>query len=200
MAQRRHHYEVAFESFLRDRRIPYVAVDEARKALLPESADLRVASPEHPRGQALKSFDFVIYSGAPNRPNILADVKGRKVLRRPPEIPREPGVAPLPARNADRRPRLESWVTLEDIDSLSIWESLFGPDFAAAFVFLYWCDDQPPDGLFQEIFDHRGRWYAVRAVTLSDYRAQMKLRSPRWGTVHLPTGVFERVSRPFSGA
>lgn len=35
MAQRRHHYEQAFEAFLREERIPYVAVNEARKALLP---------------------------------------------------------------------------------------------------------------------------------------------------------------------
>lgn len=35
MAQRRHHYEQAFEAFLRDQRIPYVAVNEAKKALVP---------------------------------------------------------------------------------------------------------------------------------------------------------------------
>ena len=37
MAQRRHHYEAAFEGYLRQRRIPYVAVDEAKKSLLPGS-------------------------------------------------------------------------------------------------------------------------------------------------------------------
>ena len=35
MAHRRDHYDRAFEGFLRARRIPYVAVDEARKTLLP---------------------------------------------------------------------------------------------------------------------------------------------------------------------
>jgi hypothetical protein len=35
MAQRRHHYERAFEELLRRRRVPYVAVDESRRALLP---------------------------------------------------------------------------------------------------------------------------------------------------------------------
>ena len=33
MADRSIHYEAAFEGFLRDHKIPYVAVDEAKKAL-----------------------------------------------------------------------------------------------------------------------------------------------------------------------
>src|SRR5688572_22372104 len=37
MAQRRFHYEQAFEHFLRANRVPYVAVDEAKKALMPAS-------------------------------------------------------------------------------------------------------------------------------------------------------------------
>lgn len=63
MADRSVHYEAAFEAFLRDRGIPYVAVDEAKKALF---ADAR-----------LKSFDFVVYSK--NGPNLLVDVKGRQL-------------------------------------------------------------------------------------------------------------------------
>ena len=48
MADRSVHYEAAFEAFLRDRGIPYVAVDEAKKALFANAK--------------LKSFDFVVYS------------------------------------------------------------------------------------------------------------------------------------------
>ena len=48
MADRKVHYEAAFEAFLRDRGIPYVAVDEAKKAMFANSK--------------LKSFDFVVYS------------------------------------------------------------------------------------------------------------------------------------------
>lgn len=62
MADRTVHYEAAFEAWLRHRGIPYVAVDEAKKALF---ADAR-----------LKSFDFVVYS--PRGPNLLIDVKGRQ--------------------------------------------------------------------------------------------------------------------------
>ena len=66
MADRTVHYEAAFEAFLRSRGIPYVAVDEAKKALFANAK--------------LKSFDFVVYSK--NGPNLLIDVKGRQLRSR----------------------------------------------------------------------------------------------------------------------
>jgi hypothetical protein len=94
--------------------------------------------------------------------------------------------------------RLATWVTLDDVRSLSNWQSLFGTGFEAAFLFVYWCDEQPPDGLFQEVFEHRGRWYALRAVLVDLYKQSMKIRSPRWGTMHVSPTVFERISQPFA--
>jgi hypothetical protein len=66
MADRNVHYEAAFEAFLRQRGVPYVAVDEAKKALFSTAK--------------LKSFDFVVYSK--NGPNLLIDVKGRTLRDR----------------------------------------------------------------------------------------------------------------------
>jgi len=66
MADRNVHYEAAFEAFLRDKGIPYVAVDEAKKALFSDAK--------------LKSFDFVVYSK--NGRNLLVDVKGRQLRNR----------------------------------------------------------------------------------------------------------------------
>ncbi|MBX3353357.1 MAG: HYExAFE family protein [Phycisphaeraceae bacterium] len=174
MAQRRHHYEQAFEHYLRARRVPYVAVDEARRTLLPASA----AQP----AQALKSFDFVVYG---RRDNLLLDIKGRKIARR---------------SGSGAWSALQNWVTLDDIDSLRAWRTLFGEGFEACFVFVYWCDEQPPDGLFHEVFTHRDRWYSVRCVSLPEYEANMRPRSPRWGTVHLGASAFQRVSTPFCPA
>ncbi|HVS71889.1 MAG TPA: HYExAFE family protein [Phycisphaerae bacterium] len=57
------HYEAAFEDFLRRKGLPYIAVDEAKKALF--------------AGAKLKSFDFVVYR--PEGKNLLVDVKGRKL-------------------------------------------------------------------------------------------------------------------------
>ena len=55
------HYEGAFEDYLRRKGLPYIAVDEAKRALF--------------TGAKLKSFDFVVYR--PNGVNLLVDVKGR---------------------------------------------------------------------------------------------------------------------------
>jgi hypothetical protein len=65
------HYEAAFEDYLRRKGLPYIAVDEAKKALF--------------AGAKLKSFDFVVYR--PQGQNLLVDVKGRKLA---------PGNASLP--------------------------------------------------------------------------------------------------------
>ncbi len=63
MANRKNHYEAAFEAYLRDAHIPYVAVDEARRSLLGD-------------GCSLKSLDFIVSS---NRGiTWLVDVKGRR--------------------------------------------------------------------------------------------------------------------------
>ncbi len=55
------HYEAAFEDYLRRKGLPYIAVDEAKRALF--------------AGAKLKSFDFVVYR--PQGDNLLVDVKGR---------------------------------------------------------------------------------------------------------------------------
>jgi len=66
MADRAVHYEAAFEGYLQDRRIPYVAVDEAKRATFVNSR--------------LKSFDFVVYGRTGG--NLLVDVKGRRMCGR----------------------------------------------------------------------------------------------------------------------
>lgn len=66
MARRGSHYDQAFEQYLRAKQIPYVRVDDARRALFGD---------EH-NPSSRKSFDFVVYSSI--GPNLLIDVKGRK--------------------------------------------------------------------------------------------------------------------------
>jgi hypothetical protein len=57
------HYEVAFEAFLRERRIPFLAVEERHRNQLED-------------GTTLKNLDFVI--SRPTGTSWLIDVKGRK--------------------------------------------------------------------------------------------------------------------------
>jgi hypothetical protein len=164
MAQRRFHYEVAFERYLREQAIPYVAVDEAKRAL-------QGARTPH----TLKSFDFVVYSQ--KGPNLLVDVKGRK-------------------HSGRSAKSLDNWVTTGDVEGLVQWEKIFGEGFIGAFAFLYWCEAQPPDALFTEIFASGERWYALLVVRLSDYRAHLKRRSTKWETVNIPAKDFAMLARP----
>ncbi len=62
MAKRDNHYEAAFEAFLRARRVPYVAVDEAKRSRFAEGS--------------IKSLDFIVSPAA--RFSWLVDVKGRR--------------------------------------------------------------------------------------------------------------------------
>jgi hypothetical protein len=194
MGQSRHHYEHAFERYLRDERIPYLSVNEAKKTLLPSRAILTTSSngPEcdtqetngAPSGapRKLKNFDFVVYGQGTN---LLVEIKGRRL----PAIRLKDGT---PAK-----PRMESWVTMDDIEALSRWRVLFGPEFEPVFVFVYWCDDVPPDGLFIETIEDRGRWYTLRAISLDDYVGAMRIRSPKWRTVNLSASDFEALGSPF---
>ena len=181
MGQRRHHYEYAFERYLRDSRIPYISVNEAKKSLLPQGAVLEAQVGDQEAAK-LKNFDFVVYGQGTN---LLVEIKGRRL----PAIRLKDGT---PAK-----PRMESWVTMADIEALTRWRALFGPEFEPVFVFVYWCGDVPPDGLFVETLEHRGRWYTLRAITLDAYVGAMKVRSPRWGTMNLSSADFEALSSPF---
>jgi hypothetical protein len=164
MAQRRFHYELAFEHYLRANAIPYVAVDEAKRAL--QGRDLRVK---------LKSFDFVVYSQAAS--NLLVDVKGRK-------------------HSGKSGKSLQNWVTQDDVEGLTEWAKIFGGGFEPAFVFMFWCEAEPPDALFQEMFEFAGRWYAVLAIRLRDYREHQRPRSAKWGTVSIPAKAFHAAAKP----
>lgn len=59
-------YEAAFEDYLQAHQIPYVAVDEAKRAAF--------------RDAKLKSFDFIVYSS--RGINWLIDIKGRRWANR----------------------------------------------------------------------------------------------------------------------
>lgn len=62
MAKRNNHYELAFEEYLRSRKVPYVAVDEKRRSLI--------------GGASLKSLDFIVSPVMGG--SWLVDVKGRQ--------------------------------------------------------------------------------------------------------------------------
>jgi hypothetical protein len=165
---RNNHYEAAFEGYLQSCRSCYVAVDESRRTVLGD-ADL-------------KNLDFIVF-GKDNGPGYLIDVKGRQ----------------FPAMSRGRQRRVwECWSTHEDVSGLRRWEERFGAGYRSLLVFAY---ELLPGIDFwegsEDLWSWRGRRYLFRAVTVDDYHPHMRVRSPRWGTVDLPTLKFHRLFRPF---
>jgi hypothetical protein len=170
MADRNNHYEAAFEDYLRAKGWPYVAVDEAKKAIFADAA--------------VKSFDFIVYSSS--GPNLLVDVKGRKF----------PDSIPGPQRGASRA--WENWVTRQDVDGLAEWEKVFGGGFIPAFVFAYWLQGPPQRAPFQDVHVFRQKHYAFVAMPLAQYVADAEPRSLKWQTVTVPTAKFSRQAKDIS--
>jgi hypothetical protein len=163
---RGNHYEAAFEAYLRDRRLGYVAVDESRRSSLDD--------------KPVKSIDFIVYGldGA----RLLIDIKGRK----------------FPGGTATSPRRIwQNWVFREDVEGLERWAASFGAEYRGLIVFAY--DILPEVELRRgtsDLWVWRGRRYLMRAVPVDDYRRHMRLRSPKWDTVCLPTAVFRELVRP----
>lgn len=131
-----------------------------------------------------KLFDYIVYPAGSAA--CLVDVKGRKTLRRGP----------------DGDCRQKSWVTRRDLDGLEAWQQVFGPDYAAGFVFAYWLADDPQlwdDAGGGALFAFAGRRYAFYFVPLDDYARHFKRFSKRWDTVTIPRGTFRTISRELAG-
>jgi hypothetical protein len=163
---RGNHYEAAFEAYLHAHGLGYVAVDETRRAVCD--------------GRPVKSLDFLVYG--PGGARLVVDVKGRR----------------YPAGPA-RKPRYvwECWAFREDVEGLGRWEEISGPGYQGLFVFAYHVLPSValPDRV-EDLWTFRGRRYLLRAVAAADYRRHLRVRSPRWRTVTLPSDVFRAVVRP----
>jgi hypothetical protein len=125
---------------------------------------------------SLKSMDFIVY--APTRPHLLVDVKGRRF-----------------ASSAEGGHPWENWATADDVECLLKWETCFGEDFKAAFVFAYDVEAAAAEG-FPELFRFRDRAYAFYLVWVSEYLHSMRERSRKWETVSLPAADYRRLRRP----
>jgi len=160
-------YEAAFEGYLKARGLCYIGVDESRRALL---------------GQApIKNLDFIVLGACGT--HLLVDVKGRRFPGGPP---------------GKERFVWENWSTQEDIEGLSSWSQLFGPGYLAVFAFIY---KLGPNVTLQNETTDLWVWqeerYLLRAVPVADYRRAMRVRSPKWGTVGVPSAIFRTLARPF---
>ncbi|QDU56069.1 HYExAFE family protein [Aeoliella mucimassa] len=169
MARRHHHYERAFEAFLRAERLPYVAVDEKRRSLVTPLAD----GTEQP---SLKNVDFLVSPPGPT--SYLVDIKGRK----------------FPS-GTHHKQYWRNWSTRDDLRSLAEWARYFGPDFAPLLVFAFQVmgDRSPlPAG---DLWTFEERRYAFVAVPLAEYWQAAHTLSTKWDTVTMSASDFRLAAR-----
>lgn len=164
---RNNHYETAFEGYLQEHGLCYVAVDETRRAWLGDVP--------------LKSLDFIVHGA--NQARFLVDVKGRRF----------PGGSETRPRHVwkcwserDDLISLERWAEVfgPGFRGLLVFMYHVLPTVELP--------AETPDVWFW-----RGRRYLLRAVEADAYRQHMKVCSPSWDTVTLPHAVFRELARPF---
>jgi hypothetical protein len=164
---RGNHYEAAFEAYLQGERLCYIAVHEGRRSFV---GDARV-----------KNLDFIVHGQ--DGSGLLVDVKGRRFPSGPANKPRRVW---------------ECWSTQDDVDGLQRWAQVFGDGYCGLLVFVYLLGpEESPSEEMGETFTWRGRRLLMRAMTVDDYRRHLRVRSPRWGTVHLSSKDFRQLARPF---
>lgn len=168
MAKRDNHYDVAFEAYLRERGISYVAVDEAHRS--PGGSDATA-------GRTLKSLDFIV---SPRQTEVswLVDVKGRH----------------FPAGR--RKQYWRNWTTADELHSLARWESLFGQQFASLLVFAYLVLDDIAPLPSEQLFCFRDRLYGFVGIRPHHYLSLGRVISPKWNTLAVPGAQFRQLARP----
>jgi hypothetical protein len=173
MAKRDNHYEAAFEAYLRELGVPYIAVDETQRSLLGPL-------PEQAAPASLKSIDFLVSprlgptSGEAT--GWLVDVKGRR----------------FPTGSS----YWKNWSTADELVSLAAWEELLGPRLAGLLVFAYNVVGDRAPLARDELFVFRGGLYGFVGIRLSHYASWSKPLSTKWGTVTMPTEQFRSLARP----
>ncbi len=130
------------------------------------------------RDAHLKNFDFVVYARSMRW---LVDIKGRRWA----------------LRGNATRPTWENWVTQADLDALREWQLVFGEGFKALLVFAYCLETQARPGA-ELVHEFGSRAYVFTGVPLDDYLPAARVRSPKWGTVNLPTAEFARCAQPLA--
>jgi hypothetical protein len=165
---RGNHYEAAFEAYLRDRRLGYVAVDETHRASLDD--------------EPVKSLDFILHGTGGAK--LLVDVKGRRFPGGPKDRPRRVWESWSTREDVDG---LSRWAERfgSEYTALLVFAYLIRPTVKL------------PLGV-RDLWYWRNKAYLYRAVPVDDYRRAMRVRSPKWETVMVPAAEFRQLVRPLS--
>lgn len=158
----------------------HIHYEAAFEELLRTSAIPYVAVDEAKRTifaqSSLKSFDFLVYPSNGNK--LVVDVKGRKVGRGG-------------KHGGNYR---QNWVNRADIEALTKWQGIFGPNYRVIFVFSYWIVSNQSINQWTKVYRFNNRDYCFWAIDVSQYQAKMRLRSTRWDTVALPAAEFRKLA------
>jgi hypothetical protein len=164
---RGNHYEAAFEAYLQQHRIPYVAADETRRSYL---GDERV-----------KSLDFLVVGDG--NVKLLVDIKGRRFPGGSAERPRRVWECWSTLSDIEG---LSRWAARFGPDYRPLLVFLYAVmPFAPAV----------PEG--EELWTWHDRRYVLRGVSVFEYQRYMRCRSPKWGTVSLTRSDYLRLVQPF---
>ncbi len=177
MTIRRNHYEAAFEEYLRSLRMPYVAVDEKRRALMGQSS--------------LKSLDFIVHPT--EQTNLLVDIKGRRYPSGSTAFTHSKSTS---SHSKGSGHKWENWATDDDISSMLQWNNVFGEEFKSILIFAYHILDERylPD--FEDWFIYQEKTYAFFGVWVEEYAIAMRTRSQSWATVSLPSKIYRELRQP----
>jgi hypothetical protein len=162
------HYERAFEAYLQENHLGYVAVDQSRRSLWGPTP--------------VKSLDFILFGEGDAR--YVVDVKGRRYPGGRSPRTRYTWECWTPREDVDG---LERWAALSGPGYRGLLVFMYHvlPSVMLA--------ENTPD-----VWHWRGRRYLLRAVPSADYRDSMRARSPSWQTVTLPQTVFRSLVRPLN--
>ncbi len=161
------HYEQALKAYLREKGLPFVALDQTRMAIL--------------AGEKIKSFDLII--SPPERMRILCDVKGRKL---------DSGACQRGRLGDSWATRqdvegLRHWQNVFGPDTLA----------AFIFAFWIADEGETDNSLSDNhLFQFDSRRYLFVVMELSAYCLKMRQRSPRWQTVYVPARAFRTLALP----
>ncbi len=129
-------------------------------------------------GNRVKSFDFLVY-GIGGRTG-LVDIKGRQ----------------FPYDHDGKKRYWENWITRDDLDGLTQWQSTFGEGFLAMLVFAYHITQMDSRLPTHHLHPFRDQIYAFMCVTLDEYKDACRHRSEKWETVTVPIKQFKAMAKP----
>ena len=169
MSIQANHYEIAFESYLVENRIPYISVDQQKR-----NNFLR---------NSVKSFDFLVYPSSDQM--IIVELKGRKFK----------GTTLNGLKGfqcwigIDDVHGLSQWQKVLEKDRANVRTLI-------VFVYAFEHIDVETDGF--EVYDFDNRRYFFLCVFWDDYSRHLKRRSRSWKTGFISADDFRKVARPVS--